>query len=218
VNQHTTVLLADDHAMMRAGLKLLLESEPGVEVVGEAADGRSAVRMAEELQPNVIVMDINMPDLNGIEATRQIRAEGKGPKVIALTAYSPSRFSGEMLRAGASAFVLKSNAFQELGRALHSVLEDRVYLSPSVSDAMMADTTTRLSPEKSIFSTLSGREREVLQLLAEGKATKEIAAELRVSIKTAETHRRNLMEKLGTHSVAELTKYAIREGITSVEL
>jgi len=202
--------------MMRAGLKALLQSRPGVEVVGEAGDGRSAVRMAGELSPDIVVMDINMPDLNGIEATRQIRADGKGPKVIALTAYAPHRFTVEMLKAGASAYVLKTSAFQELGEALDAVLAGRVYISPSASGSVQ-DGDGLTNGERTVFQQLSAREREVLQLLAEGKATKEVPVHLNVSVKTAETHRRNLMEKLGLHSVAELTKYAIREGITSTE-
>jgi len=211
-------LLADDHSMLRSGLKLLLQAKEGVEVVGEAADGRSAVRMAAELSPDVVVMDINMPQLNGIEATRQIRADGKGPKVIALTAYAPIKFTTEMLKAGASGYVLKSSAFQEMGSALDAVIAGKVYLSPEVSSAVMANSEMAIKDRQSVFSQLSGREREVLQLLAEGKATKEVAVHLKVSVKTAETHRRNLMEKLGLHSVAELTKYAIREGITSTEM
>ena len=217
MTRNTTILLADDHAMMRAGLKLLLQSLPGVKVIGEAGDGRTAVRMAGELSPDVVVMDINMPDLNGIEATRQIRAQGKGPKVIALTAYSPSKFTTEMLKAGASAYVLKTSAFQEIGNALDAIQHGKVYLSPAVSEAVIQEAPSDGNGH-SVFSKLSSREREVLQLLAEGKATKEIAVHLHVSVKTAETHRRNLMEKLGLHSIAELTKYAIREGITSTEI
>jgi DNA-binding NarL/FixJ family response regulator len=202
--------------MMRAGLKVLLQSRPGYTVVGEAENGRDAVKLARELNPDIVVMDINMPDLNGIDATRQICANGTSPKVIALTAYAPARFTAEMLKAGASGYVLKTSAYQELGKALDTVIAGMAYFSPSVSQSAAAITTG--SEHLSVFSQLSSREREVLQLLAEGKSTKEIAGALNVSVKTAETHRRNLMEKLGLHSIAELTKYAIREGITSVEV
>jgi DNA-binding NarL/FixJ family response regulator len=211
------VLLADDHEMLRAGLRALLQQKADVEVVAEASDGRTAVRLASELNPDVVVMDINMPDLNGIEATRQIRSNGSGPKVIALTAYAPGRFTVEMLKAGASAYILKTSAFRELGNALDSIRAGKVYLSPAVSGAVVDDSARLGNNGGSVFSTLSAREREVLQLLAEGKATKEVAAHLKVSVKTVETHRRNLMDKLDLHSVAELTKYAIREGITSTE-
>ena len=216
----TRILLADDHAMMRAGLRQLLEALPGVEIVGEANDGRAAVRMAAEARPDVVVMDIGMADLNGIEATRQIRAAAPGgPRVIALSAHCDRRFTTEMLKAGASAYVLKDSAFGELALALKAVMADQVYLSPAVAEAVVGDYAgggTADSPA-SAFAKLSPREREVLQLMAEGKSTKEVARHLHVSAKTIETHRRNLMEKLDTHTVAELTKYAIREGLTSVE-
>src|SRR5947207_1221427 len=167
------------------------------------------------LSTDVVVMDINMPDLNGVEATRQICAEGKGPKVIALTGYAPTTFAVEMLNAGASAYVLKTDVAAELSKALDAVCAGKIYLSPEVSDEVMNKTAREANGQRSVFSKLSAREREVLQLLAEGKATKEVAKCLNVSIKTVESHRRNLMEKLDLHSVAELTKYAIREGITS---
>jgi DNA-binding NarL/FixJ family response regulator len=211
------VLIADDHQMMRAGLRALLEQRPDVKVIAEAGDGRAAVRLAREHSPDVVVMDINMPDLNGVEATRQICADGKGPKIIALTGYAPTRFTVEMLNAGASAYVLKTAAATELTMALDAVCAGKIYLSPEVSNEVMQKPSPDANAKRSVFHHLSSREREVLQLLAEGKSTKEVAARLNVSIKTVETHRRNLMEKLNIHSVAELTKYAIREGITSAE-
>jgi DNA-binding NarL/FixJ family response regulator len=217
MNPLVKILIADDHQMMRAGLRALLERRPGVEVIAEAGDGRAAVQLARQLAPDVVVMDVNMPDLNGVEATRQICAEGKGPKVIALTGYAPSTFAVEMLNAGASAYVLKTDAADELTKALDAVCAGKIYLSPEVSGEVMNKTSHPANGHSSVFSKLSAREREVLQLLAEGKATKEVANRLSVSIKTVETHRRNLMEKLDMHSVAELTKYAIREGITSPE-
>jgi two-component system, NarL family, response regulator NreC len=208
------ILLADDHQMIRAGLRSLLRDQAGMEVIAEATDGRTAVRLAAELSPDVVIMDIHMPDLNGIEATRQIRgANSNGPKVIALSAHSDERYAREMLRAGASGYVLKHAAFEELAAALKAVVANQTYLSPSVSQVAVNDDVK----SGTAFSTLTAREREVLQLLAEGKATKQVAMHLKVSVKTVETHRKNLMDKLGMDSVAELTKYAIREGLTTAE-
>ncbi|HEV8378161.1 MAG TPA: response regulator transcription factor [Tepidisphaeraceae bacterium] len=210
------ILIADDHEMFRQGLRLLLDSQPDVEVVAETGDGRSAVRLAAEHCPDVIVMDLSMPDLNGIDATRQILANapvGKAPKVIALSAHSDHHLAGQMLAAGASGYVLKHAAFPEMMEALSAVLAGKIYLSPTLPSV----TNANAASEASSAGKLSPREREILQLLAEGKAMKEIAAVLGVSIKTVETHRRTMMSKLGLYSVAELTKYAIREGVTSLE-
>jgi DNA-binding NarL/FixJ family response regulator len=210
----TRILLADDHKMIRSGLRSLLEDEPGFEVIAEANDGRTAVSLAAELSPDVVIMDIHMPDLNGIEATWQIKgANGNGPKVIALSAHADERYAREMLRAGASGYVLKHAAFAELANALKFVIANQTYLSPSV----MKVTVKGFGRNGTAFSVLTPREREVLQLLAEGKATKQAAMQLKVSVKTVETHRKNIMEKLAMHSVAELTKYAIREGLTTAE-
>jgi DNA-binding NarL/FixJ family response regulator len=211
------ILIVDDHAMMRSGLRALLQGRPGYEVVGEASDGRQAVKMVGSLSPDVVVMDLRMPDLNGIEAARQTIAASPGVRVIGLSGNSDERATVDMLRAGASAYVLKDSAFDELVTAIDTVMKGKVYLSPAVTGALV-DNHIRGggASHDDAFSTLSSREREVLQLIAEGKATKEVAARLDVSIKTAETHRRNLMLKLEVDSVAELTKYAIREGLTSV--
>jgi DNA-binding NarL/FixJ family response regulator len=211
--------------MMRAGLKALLTDEPGIEIVGQAPDGRTAVRLAAEVSPDVVVMDIHMPDLNGIDATRQITANKGAPKVVALSAYSSEHYAREMLRAGASGFVSKESAFDELATAVQRVAAGQTYLSPHVAQVVVADYARGggggggggARETTSAFTTLSAREREVLQLLAEGRATKEVAAQLHVSVKTVETHRRNLMDKLKLHSVAELTKYAIRQGLTDVD-
>jgi DNA-binding NarL/FixJ family response regulator len=212
------VFLADDHQMVREGLRTLLEKQPGMEVVGEAKTGREAVQLVQELLPHVVIMDIGMPDLNGIEATRQIVAKTQSVKVIALSMHSDRRFVVEMLKAGASGYLLKDSAFNELAQAIRAVVADRIYLSPKIADLVIKDYI-RFSPktEFSIFSLLTPRERQVLQLLSEGKTTKEIASDLQISVKTVETYRQQIMEKLNIHNIAELTKYAIREGLTSLE-
>ncbi len=212
-----TVILADDHKIVRDGLRNLLQKYPEIEVIGEAEDGRSTVEMARKLSPDVVIMDIAMPDMNGIEATRRITEEKPGVKVVALSMHSDKRFVSEMLKAGASAYLLKHSAFEELVTAIMTVREDRMYLSPAVT-GVVVDNYIKQSgkPESSVFSVLSDREREVLQLLAEGKNTKEIASSLNLSGKTVEAHRINIMSKLNMRSIAELTKYAIREGLTSL--
>jgi DNA-binding NarL/FixJ family response regulator len=213
------VLIADDHQIVRQGLRTLLEKEHDMKVVAEAEDGRNTVRLARELQPGVIIMDVAMPDLNGIEATRQIAAELPKTKIIALSMYADRRFVVNMLKAGASGYLLKDCAFEELTRAIRVVLANKTYLSPGVSDILVKDYMTGGSSgqETSVFSVLTPREREVLQLMSEGKSTNQIADCLHVSIKTIETHRQQVMHKLNMRSVAELTKYAIREGLTSLE-
>lgn len=221
---------------MREGLKSLLESQPDLKVVAEASDGRQAVEMARDLLPDVVVMDVAMPQLNGIEATRQLAGDDSSMKIVALSMHSDRRFVSEALKAGASGYVLKDAAFEELINAIRAVVADRVYLSPRVAGVVVEDYVRRLPargdtgasqpepgldqsgmPRRSVFDTLTPREREVLQLMSEGYATKEVAHRLHVSVKTVETHRRQLMDKLEMHSVAELTKYAIREGLTTLE-
>jgi two-component system response regulator NreC len=203
---------------MREGLRTLIEKQPDMEVVAEAENGRMAVQLARKLFPNVVVMDIGMPDLNGIEATRQILANNPEVKVIALSMHSAKRFVVEMLKAGSSGYLLKDCAFEELALAIRTVIANKVYVSPGINDMMIKEYVHTLSKtEFSVASILTPREREVLQLLAEGKTTKQIAASLKVSVKTIETYRQHIMHKLNLHSVAELTKYAIREGIISLE-
>ena len=212
------ILLADDHKITRQGLRSLLEKQQDMEVVGEAEDGRTTVSLVRELSPSVVIMDVTMPDLNGVEATRQIVGQSPDVKIIALSMHSDTLFVTEMLRSGASGYLLKDCAFEELARAIHAVVAGKTYLSPSVSGVVVDDYLHRLS--KADFSdsqVLTDREREVLQLLAEGKSTKQIALKLHISVKTVETHRRQIMNKLDIHTVAELTKYAIRKGLTSLE-
>jgi two-component system response regulator NreC len=213
------ILLADDHKIVRAGLRALIEKQSGMEVIAEAGDGRSAVQMVQELLPNVVIMDIAMPDMNGIEATRQITATAPNVKIVALSMHSDKRFVAEMLKAGAAGYMLKDCAFEELANAIRSVITNRTYLSPKIADIIIKDYT-RLFPntEFSVFSILTLREREVLQLLAEGKTTKEISSSLQISVKTVETYRKQIMDKLDIYSIAELTKYAIREGLTSLDI
>jgi DNA-binding NarL/FixJ family response regulator len=211
------VFIADDHQIVRQGLRTLLEREPDLEVVAEAENGRSTVRLARESHPEVIIMDVAMPDMNGIEATRQIISEMPKVKVIALSMYADRRFVANMLKAGASGYLLKDCASEELVRAIRVVMAHKTFLSPGVADIVVKDyVQAPLGSEVSAFSVLSNREREVLQLMAEGRSTNQIAECLHVSVKTVETHRQQMMQKLKMHSVAELTKYAIREGLTTL--
>lgn len=212
------ILLADDHKITRQGLRSLLEQQDDMEVAAEAENGRTAVALVDELLPDVVIMDVTMPDLNGVEATRQIVSKYPDVKVIALSMHSDTLFVTEMLRSGASGYLLKDCAFEELTRAIRAVMNDKTYLSPSISAVVVEDYLHRLS--KADFSAsgiLTDREREVLQLMAEGKSTKQIALKLHISIKTVETHRRQIMNKLDIHTVAELTKYAVRKGLTSLD-
>ncbi|MDB5321749.1 MAG: two-component response regulator [Phycisphaerales bacterium] len=196
----------------------MLAAEREFEVVAEAEDGRTAVELAERLLPNVVVMDIGMPGLNGIEATRQIVERVPSVRVVALSAYADRRLIAEILKAGASGYLLKESAYDELAEAIRTAAAKKVYLSPRIA-AELVDDYVRMSkdPGPSVFESLSPREREVLQLIAEGQSTKEVARILKVSVKTVETHRRQLMNKLELFSVAELTRYAIREGLVSLE-
>ncbi len=212
------VLIADDHTIMRAGLRSLLEKEDQIEVVAEAENGRRAVQLAVEHKPDVVVMDVSMPDLNGIEATSQVLESLPDAKVIALSMHTDKRFVMGMLRAGASGYLLKDCASQELASAIVSVASNKKYLSPDIAGVVIEDSLYGgQQEEESASSMISAREREVLQLIAEGWSTKQIASHLYVSVKTIETHRRQIMKKLDLHNIADLTKYAIREGLTSVE-
>jgi len=212
------ILLADDHKITRQGLRSLLEKQQDMEVVAEAENGREAIRLAAEMAPDVVIMDITMPDMNGVEATRQILIKSPDIKIIGLSMHSDTVFVTEMLKSGAAGYLIKDCAFEELVRAIRTVLDNKVYLSPSISGVVVEDYIQRLSQTNFTGSDiLSDREREVLQLMAEGNSTKNIGAKLHISVKTVETHRRQIMSKLDIHTVAELTKYAIRKGLTSLE-
>jgi DNA-binding NarL/FixJ family response regulator len=213
------VLLVDDHAIIREGLRSLLEKQPEMEVIADTEDGRKAVELVREQLPDVVVMDITMRGLNGIEATRQIAQEFPAVKVIALSIHSKRRYVTDMLSAGASGYILKECLFDELVQAIHAVVAGGRYLSPRITDVVVDDYVKHLSAvNNSPLETLTSRQREVLQLVAEGKSTKQIALDLHVSTKTIEANRRQIMDKLDIHSIAELTKYAVREGLTTLEM
>jgi two-component system, NarL family, response regulator NreC len=212
------ILLADDHRIMRDGLRSLLEKQPDIEVAGEADCGRSAVRLARELSVDMVIMDIGMPDLNGIDASREIIASVPGIKVIALSIHSDKVFVGEMLKAGASAYLLKHCAFEELAQAIRVVNSGQFYLSPQITGLMIQEYLRQISNgNSSVFTVLTVREREVLQLLVEGKSSRQIASSLNISLKTVETRRQQIMSKLNIHNLADLIKQAIREGLTSLD-
>ena len=212
------ILLADDHSITRDGLKALLEKERGMTVVAEADTGSQAVRLTAEHIPDVVVLDINMPELNGIEAARRILSESPQVKIIALSMYSEQRYVSGMLKAGVSGYVLKSSTFDELAQAIRAVMKNQGYLSQKIAHVVMKDYTDCLNGiHESPISSLTSREIEVLQLIAEGLSTNKIADHLCVSVKTISTHRRQLMDKLKVGSVAELTKIAIREGLVSLD-
>ena len=212
------ILLVDDHQIVRDGLRALLEAQPDMNVVAEGEDGRTAVRLVQEQAPDVVIMDIAMPALNGIEATRQILAAAPGTKVIALSMHSDRRFVAGMFNAGASGYLLKESAFEELVQAVRVVRANQTYLSPGIAGIVIDDYVQHVpATAASMFAVLTAREREVLQVLVEGRSVKQIASLLQVSGKTIETHRRKIMEKLDLHSLPALTKYALREGLISLE-
>lgn len=212
------VLLVDDHRMMREGLRAVLARDPAIEVVAEAENGRMALEVVRSLSPDIVVMDIAMADLNGIDATRQIVARYPEVKVIALSVYADQRYVLAMLQAGAWGYVVKAAAGEELLRAIRAVAKNQKYISPEITGTLIDGSLGRTRvPEEPSGPLLGAREREVLQLLAEGKTSAEIAAALHISLSTVEAHRRNIMKKLDLHSIAELTKYAIRAGLTSLE-
>jgi len=211
------IAVVDDHRLVREGLVARLNCLDDIEIVGEGQDGREAVDICNATHPDIILMDIGMPVLNGIDATRLVRQECRGTKVIALSMHSEKRFVSEALRAGVSGYVLKDDAFDELAEAIHMVASGGVYLSPGVQEAIVSDYAGAVGTSAMPHATLTPREREVLQLIAEGMTTKQVAAHLNLNVKTVETHRRQVMEKIGADSVASLVRYALREGITTLD-
>ena len=211
------VLLADDHAIVRYGLTKSIQYENDMEVVGQAKDGLSAIEMVREIAPDVVLMDISMPDINGMDATREIVRDFPDVKVIALSMHTARKFVREMFTA--SGYLLKDCEFDELATAIRTVMAGKSYLSPEITD-IVVDGYVKSSgaEEPSVFSTLTKRERQVLQLLAEGQTTKQTGMKLHISPKTVEAHRLRIMEKLDLDNVAQLTKYAIQEGLTTAEL
>ncbi len=209
------VLLADDHTILRAGLKMMLNAQPDIEVIGEASDGRHAIQEAQRLLPDVIIMDITMPDCNGIEATRQVKRLQPDTRVLVLTMHENEEYLFQMLRAGASGYMLKEAADTELISAIRVVSSGRFYLSPSAQSMMVSDYLQRVrtGEERDSYSALTEREREILKLVAEGHTNNQIAERLFISPKTVDTHRTHIMDKLNLHSRAELVKYAIRRGL-----
>ena len=204
------ILLADDHVMVRQGFKLILAAQPDMEIVGEADNGREAVELAGKLHPDVVVMDVAMPDLNGIEATRRLIASSPRTRVLALSMHKDSVYVREILRAGARGYLLKDAFDRDLLSAVRAVAGGEGYLSPTVSDAVLTDYRRHVTDP---LDRLSSREREVLQLIAEGKTNKEIATALKLSVYTVDAHRGRIMEKLNLHSVGELVRFAVRHGL-----
>ena len=213
----TSILIVDDHAIVREGLRSVLDRERDFEVIGEGTNGYDAVRLARELQPDVVVMDISMPDLNGVDASHRISAQAPHAKIVALSMHTERRFINKMFCAGALAYVVKADAVDDLPIAIRRSRADKRFMSQSVTDIVVQDYVHHLAGlEGGEKSPLTIREREVLQLVAEGNPTRLIAERLHVSVNTIDTHKRHIMQKTDHRSVAELTKYAIREGLTSL--
>ena len=204
------ILLADDHALVRHGFRMILAAEPDMEIAGEAGNGREAVELAQKLKPDVVVMDVTMPELNGIEATRRLIELSPRTRVLALSMHKDAVYVREILRAGARGYLLKDSADSDLLAAVRAVAKGEGYLSPGVSDAVLSDYRRHVTDP---LDLLTSREREVLQLIAEGKTNKEIATSLGLSVYTVEAHRGRLMEKLNLHSTGELVRFAVRSGL-----
>ena len=210
------VVLVDDHEIVREGMAALLRKCEHVEVIGQAADGRYAIDMVNELQPDVVIMDIGMPNLNGIEAARQMTEQYPNLKILALSAHSDGCIVAKMIKAGARGYMLKESAFSELQEGLHAMMEGQTFLCSGISKVVFSDYVNMITnPKWDNNDGLSGREREVLQLVAEGCTSKEIGKVLKLSPKTVDSHREHIMEKLGIRNVAGLTKFALREGLTT---
>ncbi|MHC4243636.1 MAG: response regulator [Planctomycetota bacterium] len=211
------VLMVDDHKIVRQGLCSLINNEVGMEVVGQAGDGRTAVKLAYELKPDVIVMDVNMPGMDGIDAARRIINDVPDVKIVALSMFPKKSFVVEMLKAGSLGYILKDNAFEELVTAINIVITGKTYLCPKATNIIVDDYILKPPEYASVDKILTGREIEILKLLAEGKQSKEIALILNLSVKTIDACRRRIMQKLNVESIAELVKFSIREGLTSLD-
>ena len=210
------ILVADDHEIVRQGIRALLQAHPGWEVCAEAADGREAVEKAAEFKPDITVVDIGMPNLNGLNATRQILQQNPQAKVLILTMHESEQVLREVLDVGARGYLLKSDAGRDLVTAIETLQRNKTFFSSQVGEVMLENVRKHKGTESSVKEVLTPREREVVQLLAEGKSTKEVAVILGLSVKTAETHRSNVMRKLELHSVSELVLYAVRNNIVQV--
>lgn len=211
------IILADDHELVRQGLRALLESRPDFVVVSEAGDGKEAIEMVELLRPDVVVLDVEMPNFNGIEAARIITSRGFGTRILALSMHTERQYISEMMAAGAAGYILKKSAIDELENAIRKVYAGKMYCSPSLVSTVMEDYADRLSPHMPTgLMKLTPRETEVLRMIADGLNTKEIAHALEVSIKTIETHRLQIMKKLDIHNIVDLAKFAIREGLAKL--
>lgn len=204
------ILLADDHALVRQGLRFILEAQDDMEIVGQAGNGNEAVEMAEKLKPDVVIMDVAMPGLNGVEATRRLSGSLPRTRVLALSMHKDSVYVREILRAGARGYLLKDSGDADLIAAVRAVAKGEGYISPAVSDAVLSDYRKHVTDP---LDLLTSREREVLQLIAEGKTNKEIATDLNLSVYTVEAHRGRIMEKLNLHSTGELVRFALRNGL-----
>jgi two-component system response regulator NreC len=213
------VLIVDDHAIVRAGMRMLLESDPDIEIVGEGETGEDALRLSRELEPDVIVMDVTMPQMDGIEATRRIKAETPDRVVLAVTIHEGTDYFFQMLQAGSSGYVPKRAAPDDLVRAIHTVAEGKVFLEPGVAKDLVADYLQRVQggEEKDSYDGLTEREREVLTHIAEGETNREIALHLNIAPKTVDRHCENIMQKLNMHTRTELVKYAIRKNLISLD-
>jgi DNA-binding NarL/FixJ family response regulator len=213
------VLIVDDHAIVRAGTRLLLDSQPDMETVGEAQDGKEALALARRIMPDVVLMDINMPDMDGVEATRLIKRDQPEVRVLALTMHEDARYFFQMLKEGALGYVLKGAEPNELLSAIRSAYQHKTYIVPSLARRLLDDYLERLNQGEELdsFSTLTAREKEVLQLIGEGHSSREISEMLFLSINTVERHRTNIMDKLGMHNKSQLIRFAIRKGLVKLE-